>query len=866
MKRFSIIFCLWSNLAVSQISGRVQLSQREGGLAHCTIRAYDSAAKIVASATTQNNGFYELAIPAGQTVRLEVSLPTATLGSGATWSLVSRQSRHRMVKSPATHQNWQAYQPEFGGSALPQVATPVYVHASAQATGAASTPAIVLRTLGTDQTSVLATFGQVGAVWGLAHDVSRRQVYAAALAKRHVGFGPGGSGAIYRSSIQSPLHTQLLYDFDRQGIATRPKGLQREVATVLGKSAKDAAMYNLIGQMSLGGLDVSADGRVLYVMNLYNRSLYGLSLIGSDSTVRIGQVVAYPLPTLSSKAGIWRPFAVKYHANRVFVGAVCDASLSQKAADLQAVVWSFDPSQQQYTEVLRVPLDYPRASARWHPWSNDINLAKQSSYPGNLAYAQPILSDIEFDTDGSMILGFMDRLGHQTGTDQPDPQGQGVYTGIAAGDVLRIAPRKPLREASESRWRKNLRIEQNARAGSAVSAGSDNGEGPAGGEFYFGDAFRWQGQTMHAETGAGGLALWHNGTQTQLFHTAHEPTAEFNNAGYMIFDAQTGERLGGVSLYRNMQTGYFAKANGVGDIELVTQSPPISIGSQVWWDSNQNGLFDPQEGVAAQVVLELYDQAGQLLGSTQTDAQGQYWFDHQNLSADLKPHTSYEIKIATSQGIYQGLQLAIPTETLKATPSEIRYRFQTASVGTTLDHLNVGLQCNRSSVTTQVITHQGQTNVIVSGYQPTDRFEWRASTADFGSEAAQTIPSSGMVWSGIAPTTHTPVFLKIMSQTGCSTERPVVLEQNLTVNDANAELQVYPNPVGIQTEVHLKKATATEQTSLQVVDLMGRLLYSQPWGRAENHSQLSTHPLKAGVYILKVPTSQGIFSKIIVKE
>lgn len=90
----------------------------------------------------------------------------------------------------------------------------------------------------------------MGAVWGLAHDVSRRQVYAAALAKRHVGFGPGGSGAIYRSIIQSPLHTQLLYDFDRQGIATRPKGLQREVATVLGKSAKDAAMYNLIGQIS----------------------------------------------------------------------------------------------------------------------------------------------------------------------------------------------------------------------------------------------------------------------------------------------------------------------------------------------------------------------------------------------------------------------------------------------------------------------------------------------------------------------------------------------------------------------------------------------------------------------------------------
>ncbi len=48
---------------------------------------------------------------------------------------------------------------------------------------------------------VLATYAEVGAVWGLAYRRSEPAVYAAAFQKRQFPFGPGGPGAIYRVDL-----------------------------------------------------------------------------------------------------------------------------------------------------------------------------------------------------------------------------------------------------------------------------------------------------------------------------------------------------------------------------------------------------------------------------------------------------------------------------------------------------------------------------------------------------------------------------------------------------------------------------------------------------------------------------------------
>ena len=338
----------------------------------------------------------------------------------------------------------------------------------------------------------------------------------------------------------------------------------------------------------------------------------------------------------------------------------------------------------------------------------------------------------------------------------------------------------------------NLRVEQNAQAGTHSTAGSHNGEGPAGGEFYFADAFRWQNETMHAETGAGGLALWHNGPQTRLLHSSHEPTAEFNNAGFSIFDAQTGESQGGVALYRNMQLGYFAKANGVGDIELVSEAVPITVGSQLWWDTNQNGLFDPEELPMGGTTLELYA-GSELIGSTQTNQAGEYWFDFQNVAGGLHAQIEYEIRLGNRQQGHSPLKPSTGTLTQQGTALsqndvEVRLRFRTGDAGETLDALNLGFE----AVTTKTAT------------EPT----------------------------------------------------------LLAVNEGNAELVVYPNPLTRDAQVRLTNNAQAER--LQVIDLSGRVLHEQKMSGNSTTIQASRLPI--GKFILRVQTDKGVFSKGVVKE
>jgi hypothetical protein len=58
-------------------------------------------------------------------------------------------------------------------------------------------------TAGNSPQFVLATYADVGAVWGLAFRRSEPALYAAAVQKRQFHFGPGGPGAIYRIDLST---------------------------------------------------------------------------------------------------------------------------------------------------------------------------------------------------------------------------------------------------------------------------------------------------------------------------------------------------------------------------------------------------------------------------------------------------------------------------------------------------------------------------------------------------------------------------------------------------------------------------------------------------------------------------------------
>jgi hypothetical protein len=280
-------------------------------------------------------------------------------------------------------------------------------------------------------------------------------------------------------------------------------------------------------------------------------------------------------------------------------------------------------------------------------------------------HPQPILSDIEFEATGAMILGFMDRAGHQFGLDNRAPSGAGttLYTVVVGGDILRT-------------WNDNgtIKLENNAVAGPFVSSGvgtSNNGpggpntnQGPGGGEFYWADHQKPQG--FHSETTNGGLAQMPGAKEVVVSLT--DPI-QLWSGGAAWFSNVNGAPNRAYEIFAGLSSGQFGKANGVGDMELLCDAAPIELGNRIWEDSNRNGVQDPGEAPLSGITVQLFKD-NVLVGTAVTNAGGEYYFaggtgPDGNLNDNVglvnggirSNQSGYEVRIATTQSALDGYTL-----------------------------------------------------------------------------------------------------------------------------------------------------------------------------------------------------------------
>ena len=158
---------------------------------------------------------------------------------------------------------------------------------------------------------------QVGSVFGLAYARRTRLIYAGSFFKRHVGFGPQGANAVYVIARTGTGSVSTF--FTVPGTVTNAHVAPYQIDN--GNTG-----WNAVGTTSLGGLALSEDESVLYVMNLANRTLYALN--ASTGAMITSQVVPTNLPLLPSgtcAAGDERPFAVTMYHGQLYVGLVCSA-------------------------------------------------------------------------------------------------------------------------------------------------------------------------------------------------------------------------------------------------------------------------------------------------------------------------------------------------------------------------------------------------------------------------------------------------------------------------------------------------------------------------------------------------------------
>ncbi|GAB4043273.1 hypothetical protein GCM10028810_04960 [Spirosoma litoris] len=398
-------------------------------------------------------------------------------------------------------------------------------------------------------------------------------------------------------------------------------------------------------------------------------------------------VSGFELTTLNgTPTGETRPFGLAVHNGKVYIGAVCDASHSQNRADLQASVLEFNPVTGSYTPtpVLSFPLNYIKKliltgggcydPSQWHPWTsiypNGSASSVQCGGAGPSMYLQPTLSDIVFDVDGSMILGFFSRHQHQQGAgrnytpDHTATNGRLEDASYTSGDLLRAYFNGSSYE-----------IEYNGKEGphspKPATVGQNDNGGIGGGEFYV------QTSAGAFESTMGGLAFKPGSGEIRM--TASDAAAG-DSGGLIGVNNTTGTTQNAFTLYTTANPGAQGKSAGLGDLEVLCDAPPIQIGNRVWRDDNKNGIQDPCEPAIPGAVVTLYDAAKTTaIASVTTNAGGEYYFSSTNITAGnstssvattaLTYNTSYAVVI-TSLGtstVVTGLSL---TSVSPVTPGE----------------------------------------------------------------------------------------------------------------------------------------------------------------------------------------------------
>ncbi len=681
------------------------------GVKGIVIQSFRTDNTLLATAISGADGLYTLSPAAapGEAVRVEFSVPDSLkkFFPGAYAPGIGHNGTSvQFIQGPASDVNFAINYPGDFCEATPPVSVVCFVVGSGTTLGDNLLANIPYNANGKDPNDVghpNAPATTVGAIWGTAFDRETGWLYAASFMRRHTAFGANGTGVIYvTTDIKDPAGSRSFEWLNLNGMTVAHiNGGTVTVNTGSDPHMKSDYYLDLInangnpsdavGKISFGDMDMSSDGQFLFVVSLNENRLYRIRIDSDKNPATFptaADVLAYDLPTPACNGGVVRPYGLGVRGDDVYIGTVCDGSISKQYQDLHAYIYKLNVLTHVMTPVIDFTLDYLRGNisggefirehGKWQPWTDDADWTNYNESPGEvwslgyrweLVCPQALLSDIVFDDDGSLVVAFMDRFGHQGIFDGPDPQGSKRaddntqfrrFNLRAGGDVLRICNSGTINKPVYD-------LEQLGKCG-------DKGGGqyldatysPIEYEYYTGDNFN---KDSHTETADGALGIV-PGTN-ELIMSAFDPINEslggdiYSN-GYRVLSNTTGQEVRGFQLLTqippNNGNNLFGKASGVGGIEVLCKAKSLEIGNRVWIDTNKNGIQDADEQVVPNVILELYNDENQLVGTQVTDAAGTYYFNQGNVidtagifrpnRPGLQVDRRYTIRIPASQ--YRG--------------------------------------------------------------------------------------------------------------------------------------------------------------------------------------------------------------------
>lgn len=626
-----------------------QDSHESAGVAGITVLAFNCGGNLVNTTTTNAAGQFSFnGLQNDSLYRIEFSaipLPYLPSAMGA-----SNGSNVQFVQAPTCHVDMGLNNPDLYCEDNPMIGIPCYVNGLASAPAVSNHEAFVFFPYHATATynpntnlierSVYPTLGalvgQTGATWGVAFQRNSKTVFTSAVIKRHVGLGPLGTGGIYKINVSNPAAPVVAnwIDVKTLGVDTgtdpRDGSPGNTLPTSTGDPSYDLNAYDAVGKKAMGDLDYDEPRNTLWFINLHERTLVGIKNVNPNATPTAADVLEYPIAIPAGyscgASHEFRPWGLKVHEGKVYIGVICTniGTESWNPAGLKAFVLSFDPGAPAsgFSYEAEIDMTYDKFQYGIFKYNNWVKSYTDLDY--GFGVTSPIISDIEFDTDGSMILGVADRLGLQMGYYNYGPDknmaDQTLYTVAQSGDLLRLC-----------------KIGNNY-----VLPGSDpacpllgvvHGDGINGGEHYWGD---WGPEVNELlsmdngfnETAMGAIAMKRGSGEVI---TTQTDAIVFRSGAVSTYNNITGGVVNSYTLYEGVGNGAQGKATGLGDIEVLCNYQPIEIGNYVWLDEDDDGIQDACEPPLDSVKVSLYKPNGTLIGTTTTNVYGNYAFNETNV-------------------------------------------------------------------------------------------------------------------------------------------------------------------------------------------------------------------------------------------
>jgi hypothetical protein len=981
----------------------------EPGVYGITIRAYNSAnTQIGPTKTTAVNGTYSFTageIPNGTAIRIEFTSLNGAFnaknGAGNATDIQFLTAGAAAVANFAVaSQDW------YSNTANPYVATNGTTNGNATGGGTAGTnnnlyvfPYQMGNGVPDDGGATRRRpNSELGAVFGLAFQKTSRTLFMAAYLKRHVGFGPNGIGAIYKSSISAtgvPAAATLLVNVSAIGInvGTDPRTVTLPAASITRNA--DAGVFSEIGKRGIGGIDVSEDGKDLYLVNMFEKKLQRINIGNPLKTSFIAADVtgSWTITDPATAGLVWRPMACKTANGTVYVGGVViketsiTHNLTTDTVGARAIVYEFDPATGIFTEVLRYGLNYRRGFANndyryptkcnwWCGWQNNGNggaadplqadyNAANGVFTGGIYYPQPMMSNIEFDVDGSMILAIRDRFGDQIGyqnlSDDGLPTGTGFngandyFRGLTSGEVLRAG--KNLSGALftlESRGQStNYGVTTGTLDGLAAgnptvsgswsgvtpnpwggfygpgwggTAGAIPGGGPnpgtRGGYFYFNHNFT----TTGTGTNGVGAATTLNGTAGAAMNAHYMKSdggiallAGANEIIYNLMDPVTTSYTNGVSTMINSgaNAGNMAqrlqlvatttgspgdptncgKANGLGDLEILTDYQPVEIGNRMWNDLNANGRQDAGEaginGVAVQLVSPgpngIFGDGDDVIVASTTTATingqaGSYFFNTLSIADarkpasfigvganDILPGFDYQVRVANAVGGSQQVSLAglMPTTANVSANSIDNIDSDAGLSGTNAiaafnssnsNHsFDFGFSISTLPVHLLSFTAQPLGSQVALTWKVTEQSDINSYTVEHSANgtvftAIQTVTANtntDATYNGthINPASGINYYrLRIVSIDGSAKYSEV----RIVIFNSKGILSIFPNPATDKVNIQLPDSWQGKDISIKIFNQAGQTIIDKQLENASQVETINVSMLPSGIYTIRL--------------